>query len=71
MAVKHTYRWGKGTKIGTRTESLTPLKAITRFCRECYGFDANSAELIRDCASYTCALWPFRQGKGHKKGGSE
>lgn len=74
MAIKHTFRWkapGSTKEVGTKTESLTPTRAIRRFCYECMGFCEKAGEAIDECPSTTCALHPFRKGKAHKKGGGK
>jgi len=53
--IKHTYRC-RGNK--TRTENLTPLRAIYRQCQECVGFGDD--ELIKTCPTTICPLHPFR-----------
>jgi len=64
MPVKHTFRWGDGTK----TEKINMGKAIRAHCAECYGFD-DWVNGVRDCLSPLCALYPFRFGKdpGNKR----
>ena len=56
MAVKHTFRW----KDGTRTEMLTPLKALRRRCLDCSNW---STQEVRLCLATECAAWVFRLGK--------
>ncbi len=53
--IKHTYR-ARGNK--TRTENLTPLRAIFRFCQECNGFGDD--DMIKTCETAICPLHPFR-----------
>lgn len=68
MAIEHTYTWkspGSLKIVGVRTEKLTPMKAIRRFCHECCGFCENCADEIRECPTETCALYPFRLGQAH------
>lgn len=56
MAIKCTYRW----KDGTKTEMLTPIKAIRARCMDCACW--NAAE-VRNCTLTDCVLWPFRMGR--------
>lgn len=57
MAIKHIIR----TKdCGTEEVSLTPVRAIRKFCVECMGF---SVYEIPRCTSPLCPLYPFRMGK--------
>lgn len=58
MARKLIHTWRTGDHK-TMTGHLTRLKAIKVFCRECMGWQAN---LVRDCSSQTCALYPYRLG---------
>jgi hypothetical protein len=58
MSVKHTF---KG-RNGPVTENLTPIRAIRRFCAECYGW-ANWEKEVRECPSLDCPIYPFRLGK--------
>jgi len=44
--------------------SLTPLKAIREFCKECCGGDR---ECIRNCEDKNCPLYPFRPFKNRVK----
>jgi hypothetical protein len=68
MAVQHTIRkWN-----GTRTVSLTPIRAIKLHCIECMGFQAREVE---HCTAPLCPLYPFRMGtnpslKGSTRGAS-
>jgi len=70
--VKHEIRDIKTGKL--KRVSLTPLKAIREFCKECCGGDR---ECIRNCEDQNCPLYPFRpfkigvkkpQKKGNLKG---
>lgn len=38
----------------------SPVKAIRKFCRECYG---NSLDAVINCSSEKCVLLPFRVGQ--------
>lgn len=38
---------------------MTPLKAIRKECMYCMG---KSSQLVEDCSSSECALYPFRLG---------
>jgi hypothetical protein len=59
MAIKHTI----GTEDGKQVEvSLTPIKAIRRFCLECMCWGV--AEVSR-CTAPLCPLFPFRMGDTH------
>ena len=42
-------------------ETLTPLKAIKKYCFECSG--ENRAQ-VRGCSALGCPLYPFRLGHG-------
>ena len=59
MKVEHTYRCKPRGKKETRTEVLTPTKAIRRFCEECNGWQ-DVPEGIDKCHIQLCPLWPFR-----------
>lgn len=65
MAIKHTIR-ARGNK--TIEMTLTPIKAIGYFCRECYGFEpvVDGINWIDECLSPLCPLYPFRQGDTHE-----
>ena len=65
MAVLHKFRWCSpgSMKVSTRTEILSPQKAIRRFCFECYGFCEGVVEEVKNCPSTECPLYPFRFGK--------
>jgi len=54
---------------GTKTSSLTPLKAIRHQCLECVCW---SAFEVKNCKSLLCSLYPYRFGKvpGHKGKGN-
>ena len=43
-----------------KTSHKNPVKAIRKHCLECVG---NSSKRVLECASQTCALFPFREGK--------
>lgn len=61
MAVKHKIR----NETGDLDEvTLSPIKAIRRFCIECFCFQP--AEIPKFTAEY-CPLFPFRMGKAHKE----
>lgn len=45
------------TRIGNRQ-----LLAIRAFCVECFG---GQVQAVTDCPSRSCALWPWRFGKGN------
>ena len=64
--IKHTIRSKNG---GTRTVSLSPLKAIRLNCLECVCW---SAYEVKYCTDKLCPLLPFRFGKipGHKGKGN-
>lgn len=38
-----------------------PIKAIRRFCCECFGFEDVNQQ-IKECSDYQCFLYPFRFG---------
>ncbi len=65
MAVQHTYKWMSPgvSNVGSRTEALTPMKAIRRHCAECYGFCMSWQKEVESCLYLDCALYPFRLGK--------
>ena len=46
-----------------KTQKITPLKMIRKFCVDCHG---NSLKTVRFCHSVDCFLWPFRFGKSSK-----
>jgi hypothetical protein len=61
MPVKYTIRSdGFGAE---ETVTLNPQKAIRKFCRECYGFEVSWQEMVKECPSTLCPLFPFRFGK--------
>ena len=62
MGVKHTVR--KDGEGKTREVNLTPLKAIRLNCVECMGFQHN---LVKECASTLCPLYPFRMGRSPRR----
>jgi hypothetical protein len=64
MAIKHTFRKNGSGLLQTR--NLTPLKAIRFNCKECMGFRVGE---VSGCTSFLCLFFPFRMGKGHRKGG--
>jgi len=45
---------------GNAKTRLTPLKAIRRECLVCSG---DSFDMVRNCPSTNCALWPYRFGR--------
>lgn len=47
------------TRIGNQQ-----LLAIRAHCVECFG---GQPQAVADCPSRSCALWPFRMGKGNPK----
>ncbi len=49
-------RTGGAKALGIRT----PMEAIRAKCRDC---TCDQAQEIRDCATTTCALWPYRMGR--------
>jgi hypothetical protein len=57
MAINHTIRNSEG---GLTTVSLTPIRAIRKFCVECFGF---SVYEVARCTSPNCPLFPYRLGK--------
>lgn len=59
MAIKHLVRDMSGKLV---ERSLTPLTAITVFCKECVCWVDSE---VRNCASLFCPLHPFRRGRGH------
>ncbi|MCP4976778.1 MAG: hypothetical protein GY931_11505 [Maribacter sp.] len=62
--IKHEIRDKNG---GTRTISLSPLKAIRYQCLECMGF---SPSQVVDCTSPLCSLFPYRLGKDESRKGT-
>lgn len=56
MAIKHTFIF----KDGTKTKTLTAIKAIRQKCGECSNWSDTE---IRECPCIDCALYPFRFGK--------
>jgi len=59
MAIRHTIRTEDGKQVEV---SLTPIKAIRRFCLECMCWGV--AEVNR-CTAPLCPLFPFRMGDTH------
>lgn len=43
----------------------TPIKSIRSKCLDC---TAESPSGVRECAIFSCSLWPYRMGKRPKKG---
>jgi hypothetical protein len=48
-----------------RAGSNRPLLSIRAMCVECFGGQPYG---VADCPSRSCALWPFRMGKGNSGG---
>ncbi len=49
--------------MNTRTEKLTPLRAIRLYCREC----SSGTKGVRLCPITDCELFSFRMGHGPKR----
>jgi len=56
MAHKHTFKW----KDGTRTETLTAMKAIRYKCYDCSNWSQTE---IRDCTVIDCPSTLSEQGR--------
>jgi len=52
--------------MDTRTEKLTPLRAIRLYCREC----SSGTKGVRLCPITDCELFSFRMGRRPQKPGS-
>lgn len=51
MCAFHKYRMGKGR---------VPVKTFRKFCLHCMGYNR---ELVRDCTTKDCLIYPYRMGK--------
>ena len=61
MAIKHKIKDDKGNLVEV---TLSPIKAIRRFCIECFCFQPTE---IPKCTAEYCPLFPFRMGKTHRQ----
>jgi hypothetical protein len=52
----HPYRMGKRPSV----------RILRQFCLDCMGLNKN---LVRDCTSYNCLVYPFRFGKNPNRSG--
>ena len=58
MAIEH--RILKNSSGETILVKLTATSAIRKHCIECMGF---SSDMVKECSSPLCCLYPFRFGK--------
>jgi len=52
----------------TMLVKLTALSAIRKHCIECMGF---STDMVKECTSPLCCLYPFRSGKSPSHSGKK
>jgi hypothetical protein len=65
MAIKHKIRDAKGKEVSV---SLTPIRAIRKFCIECMGHQIIE---VPKCTAPFCPLFPFRMGDSHSIGSEQ
>jgi hypothetical protein len=61
--IKHTIRSKNG---GTKTASLSPLKAIRLNCLECLCWAPSE---VKNCTGKLCPLYPYRLGTNSERKG--
>ena len=66
MAVEHRIlKNGSGETILVK---LTATSAIRKHCMECMGF---SSDMVKECPSVLCCLYPFRSGRNPSYSGKK